>query len=126
MNFLKTFLFFLLFSVFSFSQNPLLTKDKLKQEIWVDSVYNSLSIYQKIGQLFTILVATKQGPEKMKEVSSIIKKNHLGGLIFSLGNIKDKAKYTNEFQSISKVPLLIGMDAEWGIGMRLDLSLIHI
>ena len=120
MNFLKTFLFFLLFSVFSFSQNPLLTKDKLKQEIWVDSVYNSLSIDQKIGQLFTIWVATKQGPEKMKEVSSIIKKNHLGGLIFSLGNIKDQAKYTNEFQSISKVPLLIGMDAEWGIGMRLD------
>ncbi len=64
MNFLKTFLFFLLFSVFSFSQNPLLTKDKLKQEIWVDSVYNSLSIDQKIGQLFTIWVATKQGPEK--------------------------------------------------------------
>ena len=41
-------------------------------------------------------------------------------MIFSLGNIKDQAKYTNEFQSISKVPLLIGMDAEWGIGMRLD------
>tara|TARA_B110000908_G_scaffold109419_1_gene128357 strand:- start:1414 stop:3399 length:1986 start_codon:yes stop_codon:yes gene_type:complete len=56
----------------------------------------------------------------MKEVSSIIEKNHLGGLIFSLGNIKDQAKYTNIFQSISKVPLLIGMDAEWGIGMRLD------
>ena len=77
MNFLKTFLFFLLFSVFSFSQNPLLTKDKLKQEIWVDSVYNSLSIDQKIGQLFTIWVATKQGSEKMKEVSSIIKKNEI-------------------------------------------------
>jgi len=78
------------------------------------------TISKKIGQLFTIWVATKQGPEKMDEVSSIIKKNHLGGLIFSLGNINDQAKYTNEFQSISKVPLLIGMDAEWGIGMRLD------
>ena len=56
----------------------------------------------------------------MEEVANIIKKNHLGGLIFSLGNIKDQATYTNKFQSISKVPLLIGMDAEWGIGMRLD------
>jgi len=55
----------------------------------VDSIYNSLSTDQKIGQLFTIWVATKQGADKMKEVSSIIKKNHLGGLIFSLGNIKD-------------------------------------
>lgn len=120
MHFFKTLLFLFLISFFSYSQNPLITNDKIEQEVWVDSIYNSLSIDQKIGQLFTIWVATKQGPEKMDEVSSIIKKNHLGGLIFSLGNIKDQAKYTNDFQSISKVPLLIGMDAEWGIGMRLD------
>jgi beta-glucosidase-like glycosyl hydrolase len=120
MHFLKILLFFLVFSFYSYSQNPLVSDDAVKQEVWVDSIYNTLSIDQKIGQLFTIWVATKQGDDKMKEVSSIIKKNHLGGLIFSLGNIKDQAKYTNIFQSISKVPLLIGMDAEWGIGMRLD------
>ena len=120
MHFLKILLFFLVFSFHSYSQNPLVSDDAVKQEVWVDSIYNTLSIDQKIGQLFTIWVATKQGDDKMKEVSSIIKKNHLGGLIFSLGNIKDQAKYTNIFQSISKVPLLIGMDAEWGIGMRLD------
>ena len=120
MHFLKILLFFLVFSFYSYSQNPLVSDDGVKQEVWVDSIYNTLSIDQKIGQLFTIWVATKQGHDKMKEVSSIIEKNHLGGLIFSLGNIKDQAKYTNIFQSISKVPLLIGMDAEWGIGMRLD------
>ena len=120
MHFLKILLFFLVFSFYSYSQNPLVSDDAVKQEVWVDSIYNTLSIDQKIGQLFTIWVATKQGDDKMKEVSSIIEKNHLGGLIFSLGNIKDQAKYTNIFQSISKVPLLIGMDAEWGIGMRLD------
>ena len=120
MHFLKILLFFLVFSFYSYSQNPLVSDDAVKQEVWVDSIYNTLSIDQKIGQLFTIWVATKQGHDKMKEVSSIIEKNHLGGLIFSLGNIKDQAKYTNIFQSISKVPLLIGMDAEWGIGMRLD------
>ena len=120
MHFLKILLFFLIFSFYSYSQNPLVSDDAVKQEVWVDSIYNTLSIDQKIGQLFTIWVATKQGHDKMKEVSSIIEKNHLGGLIFSLGNIKDQAKYTNIFQSISKVPLLIGMDAEWGIGMRLD------
>ena len=120
MHFLKILLFFLVFSFHSYSQNPLVSDDAVKQEVWVDSIYNTLSIDQKIGQLFTIWVATKQGDDKMKEVSSIIEKNHLGGLIFSLGNIKDQAKYTNIFQSISKVPLLIGMDAEWGIGMRLD------
>ena len=74
MKFLKTLLLFLLFYNYSFSQNPLISKDKVKQEIWVDSIYNSLSTDQKIGQLFTIWVATKQGADKMKEVSSIIKK----------------------------------------------------
>ena len=103
-----------------YSQNPLVTPDYEYQKIWVDSVYNSLTIDQKIGQLFTIWVATKEGAEKMDEVVEIINKNHLGGLIFSLGNIKDQAIATNKFQEISKVPLLIGMDAEWGIGMRLD------
>jgi beta-glucosidase-like glycosyl hydrolase len=113
------FLFFIIFS-YSFGQNPLTTKDHVNQKKWVDSIYNSLSSDEKIGQLFTIWVATKQGTEQMDKVAEKIKKNHLGGLIFSLGNIKDQAKYTNKFQSISKVPLLIGMDAEWGIGMRLD------
>ena len=115
-----TLFFVMIFSSLLFSQNPLLTKDVENQKKWVDSIYNNLSIDQKIGQLFTIWVATKQGPEKMKEVLSIIEKNHLGGLIFSLGNISDQAKATNKFQAISKVPLLIGMDAEYGIGMRLD------
>ena len=44
----------------------------------------------------------------------------MGGLIFSLGNIEDQARAINKFQNLSKVPLLISMDAEWGIGMRLD------
>ena len=116
--FLTLFLSFFTLSISS--QSPLITPDKENQKKWVDSVYSSLSIDQKIGQLFTIWVATKQGPEIMKEVSEKIKKNHLGGLIFSLGNLKDQAIATNKFQDISKVPLLIGMDAEWGIGMRLD------
>ena len=63
-------------------QNPLQTEDYKNQEIWVDSVYNSLSIDQKIGQLFTIWVATKQGPEKMEEVANIIKKIILVVLFF--------------------------------------------
>ena len=117
------YLYFILFSLFStslFSQSSLVTRDYENQKIWVDSVYNSLTIDQKIGQLFTIWVATKEGPERMDEIADIIKTNNLGGLIFSLGNVKDQAIATNRFQSISKVPLLIGMDAEWGIGMRLD------
>ena len=120
---MKSFLFTLFLSIslsFSYSQNPLKTSDSEDQTKWVDSVYQSLNINQKIGQLFTVWVATKEGKDKMNEIENIIKNNHLGGLIFSLGNVKDQANATNRFQSISKVPLLIGMDAEWGIGMRLS------
>ena len=105
---------------FNFSQNPLETSDYEDQKKWVDSVYNSLNQEEKIGQLFTVWVATKYGEEEISHISSLINKYKLGGLIFSLGKIEDQADATNHFQSISKVPLLIGMDAEWGIGMRLD------
>lgn len=112
-------LFFFSFFI-SFSQSPLITIDESNQKKWVDSVYQSLSQEEKIGQLFTVWVATKYGKEEIDHVSNLIEKYKLGGLIFSLGNIKDQADATNQLQSISNVPLLIGMDAEWGIGMRLD------
>lgn len=56
-----TLFFFLIVFNNIYSQNPLKTKDHLKQQFWVDSIYNSLSSDQKIGQLFTIWVATKEG-----------------------------------------------------------------
>ena len=77
---------FLLFFVFLTninSQNPLLTSDHSDQVKWVDSVYNSLSIDEKIGQLFTVWVATKYGDDEIKEISKLIENYHLGGLIFS-------------------------------------------
>ena len=103
-----------------FCQSPLKTTDEYNQMKWVDSVYSSLNEEEKIGQLITVWVATKYGQQEIDHISELIKEFKLGGLIFSLGNIKDQANATNHFQSISKVPLLIGMDAEWGIGMRLD------
>jgi len=112
-------LFFFSFYI-SFSQSPLISMDESSQKKWVDSVYQSLSQEEKIGQLFTVWVATKYGKEEIDHISNLIKKYKLGGLIFSLGNIKDQADATNHFQGIANVPLLIGMDAEWGIGMRLD------
>ena len=54
-----------------------------------------------------------------QQISDDIKKYHLGGIIFSKGTIVEQARLTNFFQSQSKVPLLIAMDAEWGMAMRL-------
>ena len=116
--------FYLLPLIFTFfigqSQNPLLSDDYSKQKRWVDSIYNNLDLEEKIGQLITVWVATQYGEDEIKHISKLIEDYKLGGLIFSLGDIKSQAKAINKFQKQSKVPLLISMDAEWGIGMRLD------
>ena len=109
----------ILISFYSYSQNPLISEHSFKQKEWVDRVYNNLSLDERIGQLYTVWVATRYGEEEIKHISKLIRDYHLGGLIFSLGNIKDQAIAINKFQKLSKVPLLISMDAEWGIGMRL-------
>ena len=86
---------------------------------WVDSVYNTLSQQEKIGQLF--MVAAYSGGKNLNAdaIEQLVKKHQVGGLIFMQGTPEAQAKLTNQFQKQAQVPLLIGMDAEWGLGMRL-------
>ncbi|APU70029.1 glycoside hydrolase family 3 N-terminal domain-containing protein [Christiangramia flava] len=118
-NFL--FFFGLLFSISLQAQvmDPLQTSDATAQQKWVDSVYNSLSLEERIGQLYMASIWS-QNDREADSVRKWIDKYHIGGLIFSKGGPVKQAKLTNEFQQKSKVPLLVGMDAEWGLAMRLD------
>lgn len=86
---------------------------------WVDSIYNSLTLEQKIGQLY--MIAAYSGGEKynQSDIEQLILNYNIGGLIFMQGNATAQAEQTNKFQLMSKVPLLLAMDAEWGLGMRL-------
>lgn len=86
---------------------------------WVDSIYNRLSEKERIGQLF--MVAAYSGGEKYNQgqIQALIDNRLIGGIIFMQGTPEAQAEQTNIFQSSSKTPLLIGMDAEWGLGMRL-------
>ncbi len=102
------------------SENPLLTSDVEAQEKWVDSVYNSLSLKEKIGQLFMARAFSNQGQKHINTISNLINEYKIGGIIYSTGGPIRQARLNNQFQSISKTPLLIGMDAEWGLSMRLD------
>ncbi len=87
---------------------------------WVDSVFKSLSLEEKIAQLVMVQAYSNRGYEHKKEIENIIKKYKVGGLIFFQGGPVRQANLTNYYQSISKTPLLIAMDAEWGVDMRLD------
>ena len=100
--------------------DPLLSLNPKLQQKWVDSVYQSMSLDQKIGQLFTPMVFSEKDDEHFDEIKDLIEKYHIGGIIFSLGGPVKQSQWLNEFQALSKVPLLISMDAEWGVAMRLD------
>ena len=87
---------------------------------WVDSVYNTLALEEKFGQLFMVAAYSNKDFAHYNAIDKLIQENKIGGLIFFQGGPVRQAKLTNRFQSKSKIPLFIGIDAEWGLGMRLD------
>jgi len=101
------------------SKDPLLSKDFEKQSVWVDSIFNAMTLDEKIGQLFFVQ-ANSFKSNNSEQINSLIKNQNIGGLIFSKGTPNNQITLTKYFQKISKVPLLISMDAEWGLSMRLD------
>ncbi|HET8839342.1 MAG TPA: glycoside hydrolase family 3 N-terminal domain-containing protein [Flavobacteriaceae bacterium] len=117
------FLSILLFCSLSISAqeaNPLLAEDFKSQKKWVDSIYDHMSLEEKVGQLFMVQVFSTE-PDKIRDsIVELINDYHIGGIIFTKGGPVRQAKLTNQFQDTAKVPLLIAMDAEWGLAMRLD------
>ncbi len=100
--------------------HPLITEDAEDQSKWVDSIYNSLSLKEKVGQLYMVQVMSNQSSATKLVVQQLIKEHQIGGIIYSTGGPKRQAVLNNELQSLAKIPMLIGMDAEWGLSMRLD------
>jgi len=102
------------------TENPLLTSDKAGQQKWVDSLYNNMTLKEKVGQLYMMQVMSNQDEATKNSVIKTITEHHIGGVIYSNGGPNRQAKLNNELQALSKIPMLIGMDAEWGLSMRLD------
>ncbi|MFC4220529.1 glycoside hydrolase family 3 N-terminal domain-containing protein [Flagellimonas marina] len=112
---------FLFFYLHAMGQNhPLVTKDSLVQANWVKGQYNRMTLEERIGQLFMVSIASNQDQASKDRVKKLIEDEGIGGVIFLAGGPVQQAKLTNEYQAASKIPLLIGSDAEWGMAMRLD------
>ncbi len=101
-------------------RDPLMAKDFNKQMAWVDSIFNSQTFEERLGQLFMVAAYSNKGEQHKQEIVKLIKEQQLGGLIFFQGGPVRQANLTNYYQSISQTPLFIAMDAEWGVNMRLD------
>lgn len=108
---------FILSGTLLYGQKP--TMKEISRSRWVDSVYKSLSDTERIGQLF--MVAAYSGGKDYNEeaITQLVQNGHVGGLIFMQGTAEAQATQNNKYQKLAKVPLMIGMDAEWGLGMRL-------
>ncbi|MEG0697390.1 MAG: glycoside hydrolase family 3 N-terminal domain-containing protein [Algoriella sp.] len=95
-----------------------LYKDTIQLK-WVDEKYNSMSLEEKVGQLFIVAAYTNRDSIHENDIMKLIKNEHIGGLIFMQDQAVKQIDLTNKFQANSKVPLLIGVDGEWGLAMRL-------
>jgi beta-N-acetylhexosaminidase len=100
--------------------DPLAVKNQSKQAAWVDSVFNSLDFEERLGQLFMVAAYSNKDARHRQDIARLIREHHIGGVIFFQGGPVRQANLTNYYQQISKVPMFVAMDAEWGINMRLD------
>lgn len=91
-----------------------------RRNAWVDSVFRRLTPDQRIAQLMIVEAFSNKGPKHEADVLHLIRRYGVGGVIFFQGGPLRQARLTNRFQAASRVPLLISMDAESGVGMRLD------
>ena len=105
-----------IFSFFSQAQY----RSTLTANQWVDSVFKSLSNEQRIAQLMIIRAHSNLGQEHINQVIEQINKYNVGGLCFFQGGPVRQANLTNIYQRLTKTPLMISIDGEWGLGMRLD------
>ena len=88
---------------------------------WSDSLLNTLSIDQKIGQLFMVTASGKNLSESYyKKIDSLIVNYNIGGVLFLKSNPDNLIELLKRYNQKSNIPLLASIDAEWGLGMRLD------
>jgi len=91
---------------------------------WVDSVFNTLNDSMKIAQLMTIRLSSIDPGGTIRfnneQVEKDINRFNVGGIVLFQGGPKTQAGFINHFQEIARTPLLISIDAENGLGMRMD------
>ena len=87
---------------------------------WADSVFATLSPQERIAQLFMVAAYSNRDEKHYNEIKKLVAEYKIGGLIFFQGGPLRQLRQTNAYQAVAKVPLLISIDAEWGLAMRLD------
>ena len=113
-------IFFLLFSL-SIQLVAFTPPEKeVRDSSWAQRTFDSLSVDERLAQLFMIEVRPTYGPAHLKEVERLIRTHQVGGIIFFKGDPVQQVKLTNRYQNLSKTKMLVAIDGEWGLAMRLS------
>ena len=104
---------FFLFWFFSFFTSS-------TQSNWVDSIYNSMELREKIGQLFMVPVSSYATDHQKEEWVDLIEDYQPGSIYITKGGPKSHINLVNKLQQNSKVPLFVAINAEWGLKQTLD------
>ena len=100
---------------------PLQPPYMLSESPWADSLVQTLSLDEKIGQLFMVAANGRDTEESYyKSIDTLIENYHLGGLIYFQSTPTAHTQLVNRFQSKSTLPMMNGIDGEWGLAMRID------
>ena len=123
MKFIKnifTYLFILIFANLSAQYFPKNAPKNLEQkaEKYADSLYQQLSLDEKIGQLYIVALYNNRGEEEIQKTRNLVEKEKIGGLILMQDNAEKHIQLLNEFQEKSRVKMMIGIDGEWGLFQR--------
>ncbi|MDR1102542.1 MAG: serine hydrolase [Tannerella sp.] len=87
---------------------------------WVDSVFDTMSEDERIGQLFMMIAWPKSDAKHLQMLEEHVRKVKFGGILFQKGDPPTQAEVTNRLQQASRIPLFIALDGEWGLSMRLS------
>ena len=91
--------------------------------VWADSVIATLSQDERIAQLFMVAAYSNKDELHKQKITDLVRDYKIGGVMFLQGGPVRQANFTNYLQQHAKVPLMIAIDAEWGVAMRLDSAL---
>ena len=97
-----------------------ITKDLDKKAVkYADSLYAKLSMDERIGQLYIVALYTNKDQNHISGVRKLVEQERIGGIILMQDDAEQEIALVNEFQKKSRVPMLFGMDAEWGLYQRI-------
>lgn len=94
-------------------------EDREACEQWVEQQMSTMTLKQKVGQLFIHTVAPITTQANRKNIEQAVREYGIGGLLFSGGEVRKQVELTNYAQGMASVPLLMTFDGEWGLAMRL-------